>query len=315
MMLSKLAASGLLVCLLLAPLAHSKQLTFNRSGSEYTYRWQDPQGKIQQLAFSLQKYPRNLSYFSAYRPRNLNRYIAHGLNSYAKKLDPKQARVQIRFRAEKLSWQIMAQSSAKQSQLKTDLRALYQQRYLHYLTQHRFTLFTMPSGVRGLIPNHVQIAKQSAPYLTELAQRFFPKKLPANQIPKQLDTLLSFIQSIPYYTLETRDGYRGAGFMTPIQVLRNNMGDCDSKATLFAATVLSAKLPINIRIVYIPEHAFVAMNIPAQAGQETIEVKNQQWVVADPTGPVLLPFGQVTKRSEHYLKSRYFKTMLISPSP
>lgn len=293
----------------------AKQLSFQRVGQKLHYVWQIGETQPQQATFGLQQYPRNLSFFTAFRPQAANAFIARGLQDLAQEQDPKKAIIDITTYATRLSWEIRTHSPSEQQSLNQQLNTIYKKRYDEYLVDHRMLLLKMPSGKSGIIPNHPMLAQQSAPYLEDFAVYFFPKSTQVNShtdLKKQLDTLLAFIQSIPYNELQTKGQYRGAGFMTPIQVLRNNMGDCDSKATLLAAILLKAKPQLKTAFVYIPEHAFLAIQLPATGDEQTVKIEQQPWLVMDPTGPTIMPVGKVSLNTLRYIKSNYFKTLPVN---
>ncbi|MFM2486643.1 hypothetical protein [Celerinatantimonas yamalensis] len=294
----------------MVPQTFSKQLAFQRQGQMFHITWQDRQQQRQQIQFTLQQYPHDLTYFSAYNRKQVNQYIAQNLRQIANQQDPKKARVTVGVSSNSVHWQIQTNDPQLQQTLRSQLQQRSEQSYLNYLADHRWRLFESPSGQQGVIPNHALIANQSAAYLKSIAAFFFPPKSQASDFPQQLNALLGFIQSIPYNSLQSRDGYRGAGFMTPIQVIRNNMGDCDSKTTLLAAILLAARPKLKTAMVYMPDHAFLAINWPAQGNEQTALVDQKPWVVADPTGPALLALGEVSAQSRHYLQSRYYRVLI-----
>ncbi|TCK46874.1 hypothetical protein EV690_3022 [Celerinatantimonas diazotrophica] len=263
----------------------------------------------------MQQYPRNLSFFTAFRTHDALAFIARGMQELAKKQDPKKAIIDITAYATRLSWKIRTRSQSERQDLNQQLNSIYRKRYAEYLADHRMRLLKMPSGESGIIPDHPKLAQESAPYLEDFATYFFPKTTQPNsnaKLKKQLNALLAFIQSIPYNRLQTKGQYRGAGFMTPIQVLRNNMGDCDSKATLLAAILLKAQPKLKTAFVYIPGHAFLAIQLGANGDEQTIHIKQQPWLVLDPTGPAIMPVGKVSQGTLRYIKSHYFKTLPVN---
>ncbi|MFM2480489.1 hypothetical protein [Celerinatantimonas sp. YJH-8] len=289
----------------------ARQLQFERNGLSYHYIWSDRQHNRHQTDFQIQQYPRELTYFSAYEPKRANQFILQGLRLFTQKQDPKQARIQLNAQGNQYSWTIQAQTPEAIQQLNKQLETIKDQRWNDYLKTHHFRIGKDPSGRAGIMPDHVQIALQSAPYLKNVAEQFFKAGQPVQQQTTAIEQVMAFIQNIPYNTLQNRDNYRGAGFMTPIQVLRNNMGDCDSKATLLAAILKAAWPDLETAMVYIPEHAFLAIHLPPKASQKSVTINQQQWVVADPTGPALLALGTLASQSEHAVHSGYYHTLII----
>jgi hypothetical protein len=127
------------------------------------------------------------------------------------------------------------------------------------------------------------------------------------------------VQSIPYNKLQSRLTSSGAGFNPPLKLLWENQGDCDSKMTLTAALLRALMPRIKMMLIYIKEHAFIGINIPAKPGEMTIRHDNITYLLADPTGPALLPVGIVGAESElaivqgQYSIQRFHE--LLTPKP
>ncbi|CAG8999996.1 MAG: hypothetical protein CENE_01985 [Candidatus Celerinatantimonas neptuna] len=291
--------------------ANAAQLRFEHKSQMYHYVWRSADNKTHQIRFTLQQYPRDLTYFSAYSPNRANLYIAEGLKKFAAKQDPTKARIEILNQGQTLKWKIQSDTLKHTAELEQAIHKIQQSRWRQYLHKYRFRIIQSPSGQEGIIPDHPRIALQSAPFLKNLAMQFFPAKSPLSKLPSELGLLLSFIQSIPYQELQSKTGYRGAGFMTPIQVLRNNMGDCDSKATLMAAILKTAKPQLNVAIVYIPAHAFIAIHWPVSGTQQSVLINKQKWLAVDPTGPALYQPGQISKQSRHYIDTGYYNDLIV----
>jgi len=116
--------------------------------------------------------------------------------------------------------------------------------------------------------------------------------------------VLNFLQSIPYDHLKSRNAMEGLGFVPPLTLIAINKGDCDTKSTALA-TLLRTLLPnVNMAMVFIPNHAFVALDIPMHKGDDTININGRNYVVVDPTGPSLSAVGKAHKRAKPYLKQK-----------
>ncbi len=102
------------------------------------------------------------------------------------------------------------------------------------------------------------------------------------------EEVLVFVQSIPFEA-PGRGGDRG--FRPPLAVLDRNLGDCDSKATLFLA-LMKARFPeVDSAMIYVPGHALVALELPVDKGDETVAIGGRKWVLAEPVGPRETPLG------------------------
>ena len=136
-----------------------------------------------------------------------------------------------------------------------------------------------------------------------VAQALFEKVGPNQESKDYVNLMLSFIQSIPYNELVEKSVSRGSGYLSPVEVLTSNIGDCDSKATL-AAAVLKSLLPrLSIAIIYIPGHALLAANLPRSDLERTIDIDGMQYVLLEPTGPALMIAGKIGDKSEKDISS------------
>jgi hypothetical protein len=145
--------------------------------------------------------------------------------------------------------------------------------------------------------NHTSIANDSVADFKVL-KPIILEKVSIKNIRKVTNLVLSFVQSIPYSTLESRITSSGAGFNPPAKLLWENQGDCDSKMTL-TATILRALMPrIDMAMIYIDKHAFIGIAIPADAGEMTIEHQGVNYLLGEPTGPALYKLGRLAPESE-----------------
>jgi hypothetical protein len=110
-----------------------------------------------------------------------------------------------------------------------------------------------------------------------------------------LGQLLLFTQSIPYDQLEDRR--TDAGFLLPALVLAENRGDCDSKAVTFAALAHLLYPNLPIAMVLLPRHAYLALGVDPEPGDQTLTLDRQTWTLAEAAGPGLFPIGQLAPGS------------------
>jgi hypothetical protein len=119
-----------------------------------------------------------------------------------------------------------------------------------------------------------------------------------------LDYLLLFIQSIPYDRLEDRR--TDTGFLLPALLLSENRGDCDSKAVTFAALAHLLYPDLPIAMVLLPKHAYLALGLAPEPGDQALKLDGKAWTVAEAAGPGLLPVGRLsgtTQARGHDIKS------------
>lgn len=113
---------------------------------------------------------------------------------------------------------------------------------------------------------------------------------------------LAFLQSIPYETIRPRQGDRGNYiFNSPLTLISDNKGDCDEKSLAFG-TIMRILYPnLEMGIVLVPGHAFVAMGMPTEEGDMLLPTDRGNLVVAEPVGPKYIPVGQIHANSQQLL--------------
>jgi hypothetical protein len=183
-----------------------------------------------------------------------------------------------------------------------------------YFKETYYQAFTNHDQINGIKVDHVSIANSSVADLKSLKPLILDH-VSIKNIRKVTNYVLSFVQSIPYSTLESRITSSGSGFNPPLQVLWENQGDCDSKMTLTAALLRALMPRIDMAFIYIDGHAFIGIKIPSEAGEVTIEHNEVRYLLAEPTGPALLPLGTLAPESElainqgHYIAQDYHEVL------
>ena len=90
-----------------------------------------------------------------------------------------------------------------------------------------------------------------------------------------------------------------------------NLGDCDSKAVL-ASSMVRAFLPSTKMImVFLPNHALLGIALTPIEDDKTIEHEGNTYVLYDPTGPALIPFGQVSEDTERYIVTGRYQVEVV----
>lgn len=89
---------------------------------------------------------------------------------------------------------------------------------------------------------------------------------------------LAFIQSIPYSTSFFNDAH----FQTPIGMITENKGDCDTKSVSLV-TILAA-LEIRTILLLTPNHMLMGAAIPVEGSDIKIELDGVTYVLFEPAG-------------------------------
>ncbi len=200
--------------------------------------------------------------------------------------------------------------AATLAQQQQRLTQLQQQAYQQYLTQGLYYQLTTPQGGRYIIPDHVAILRQQLPALKPVANAFAALYSTKN-IRKVASEVALWIQQIPYQDLSDRQHSAGTGFVSPWQLLHQHSGDCDSKAVLFAGVMKQIFPNMALAILYFPDHAVVAAQIPALKNETTVTLKEQPLLVIDATGPAETAIGTLARPYQLYLQNRQFNYRLF----
>ncbi len=301
----------------LSSAAHSEQLKYSKvntdTGVNFSYEWLDNDNTRQSISFELSKsaLKEAPSQQANYKPKIAQRYIIVALTKEAKKIDPKVARVKITPKRESIDIQVTGSDEAKVEEILSKLKAIQQQEYDKYLRDHYFTRFTTLFNQKAVKPDHVRYVAESVKPLIAASQAFYEKVASKSDSRAYFSLILSWLQSIPYDTLEDRVVSNGSGYAPPVSVLMQNLGDCDSKAVL-ASSMVRAFLPSTKMImVFLPNHALLGIALTPIEDDKTIEHEGNTYVLYDPTGPALIPFGQVSEDTERYIVTGRYQVEVV----
>ena len=306
--------------ILLITKVQAQQLSFSKTqveqGYSFQYQWLDHNKTEQAISFTLNqeglfdRFRDFKTYQNSYAQKTILRRIK-------KKMQQKPiAGVQIFYRQQHDRFIIEAKGidRVKVAEAYQALTELESEGTQKYLKETYYQAFTNHEQVSGIKVDHVNIANNSVADLKSLKPLILDH-VSIQNIRKVTNYVLSFVQSIPYNTLESRLSSSGAGFNPPLQGLWENQGDCDSKMTLTAALLRALMPRIEMALVYIDGHAFIGINIPGQSGEVTIEHNKIRYLLAEPTGPAVLPLGTLAPESElainqgHYIAQDYHEVL------
>ncbi|APE03734.1 hypothetical protein BM526_02800 [Alteromonas mediterranea] len=287
--------------------AGAEQLKFKKAQSEsgvlFSYEWRDMDSTRQSITFELPHTAIKAAptQQANYRPKIAQRYVTVALMEEAKKVNPKEARVKIIPKRDSIDIQVKGADEDKVEAILSNLKAVQQEAYNAYLDEYYFTRFTTLFNQKAIKPDHTRYAAESVKPLVAASQAFYEKVNAQSDSRAYFSLILSWLQSIPYDTLEDRVVSNGSGYAPPINVLMQNVGDCDSKAVL-ASSMVRAFLPSTKMImVFLPNHALLGIALTPMVGDRTIVHDGETYVLYDPTGPALIPFGQVSEDTKRYI--------------
>lgn len=296
--------------------AQAQQLSFSKTqvdqGYNFQYQWLDHTKTKQAISFTLnqdglfERFRNFRTYQDSYAQKTILKRIKKKMQQ-----SPIQG-VQIFYRQQQNRFVIEAKGSDRDKVAKAyqTLARLENEVRQQYLEDTYYQTFTNYEQINGIKVDHVSIANNSVIDLKPLKPLILDH-VSIKNIRKVTNYVLGFVQSIPYNTLDSRLTSSGAGFNPPLQLLWENQGDCDSKMTLTAALLRALMPRIDMALIYIDGHAFIGINIEGEAGEVTITHNKVKYLLAEPTGPALLPLGTLAPESElainqgHYIAQDY----------
>ena len=294
---------GLLLWLV-STAAVAQQTAFNRqeNGESVTldYQWTDQFDRQHQMSLSLSKESLNQSFNNNkhFSPKVAQRYVFLALKKAAMKVNPKEARVQLNMVGQNINVKVSSRSDNEIRKWQDKMALEQESAFDDYLTQNYYTRYQAPFGQKAIKPDHIRFANESVEGLMPVAQALYALIPPESSVREYVNLVLSWVQSIPYNTLENRLTSNGSGYSPPMKVISDNRGDCDSKSVLTAALLKALVPDIDLNMVFLNNHALLAAKLPHREGEQNITIGRSDFLLLEPTGPALLLAGQVGRRSE-----------------
>ncbi len=289
--------------LLLSCPANAEQISFSKQLKDgqyiFKYQWLDHDNKTQSMDFALTKAALfdRFRMLKAYQSDFAQKTIMQTVRKQLRKQPLNGAQAFFQQKNGKVVIQVKGLDDKNVELAYQKVKEIEQKATTNYFKKNYYQLFTTYDRQTGIKVNHVNIASDSVADFKVL-KPIILDKVSIQHIRKVTNFVLSFVQSIPYSTLESRVTSSGAGFNPPAKLLWENQGDCDSKMAL-TATILRALMPrINMAMIYIDQHAFIGIEIPASAGEMTLEHEGVNYLLGEPTGPALYPLGKLAPDSE-----------------
>lgn len=290
-------------CLFFTVSINAKQISFSKYLKDdhhtFNYQWLDHDNQQQSMSFSLTKaalferFRMLKSYQGEFAQKSIMRTVRKQLK------DEPLKGVQTFFVQKNgdMIIQIKGRNDEDVAQGYQKVKEIEKKASEQYFKDNYYQLFTTHDEQSGVKVNHVSIANESIADFKSL-KPIILDKVSIQNVREVTNFVLSFVQTIPYSTLESRITSSGAGFNPPAKLLWENQGDCDSKMAL-TATILRALMPrMNMAMIYIDQHAFIGIAIPATAGEMSIEHLGVNYLLGEPTGPALYKLGELAPESE-----------------
>ena len=279
----------------------AEQLTFNKSKQNkqinFNYTWSDHQELKRDITFALPLRQINTQNHKKFISDLAQQYVYIELHKAARKINPKEARVQIQHRGQDIHIQVTSRSA---NLLDKWQRSMYQSKEKalnQYLQDNYYSRFRSHLGQKAIKPDHLRYIAENKAALLPIAQAVYDK-LPSNSETRAyVNLVLSWVQSIPYNELENRLSSNGAGYLPPLSVVANNQGDCDSKTVLMASLIRSLLPDVKMTMIFLPNHALLGIVLPFRTSEKTLDIDGSEYLLMEPTGPAKIPLGEVANRS------------------
>jgi hypothetical protein len=281
----------LLAALVWAAPAHARQLQYNaeRVGASiaFQYVWKDRAGTAHAAAFQLPESALKAAQinFQGFDVDKAKAAAQQSLQAYASK-----PRADVRLR---VNGSTISAEGVNKASLEREM-ALAKEHYKKALEDELYKAYFTRVDENSIMPDHTRIAQMNYAAVRPIAQALAPK-MAQMTARERVNFLLGFVQSIPYDTLDSRNN--GAGFVTPLQLIAANRGDCDSKSVLFVALLRHFYPNLRALMVYVPGHAFVGLDMPRDGTDFALQLGSLVAVLAEPVGPGLTALGQIRPES------------------
>jgi len=288
--------------------AATTQRNLERQGDDYvlSYRWQgfDEQQHRITLDYPVTLLHNSFRKYRAYQPERANRELRYQLTRYARSQGWRNVEVVLRQREKVLE---IRQRGKQNPEILRNMQQKHAELLAQHLRDNFYNELTDHTGRTGIKPDHVRIAEASEDIVVPLANAF-SNLLGENSQREYLEAILTFMQGIPYQSLEDRIKSSGAGFNPPAKILLEHRADCDSKVTLMGGILRQLMPDVPIYAVYVPEHAFLALRMSRRDDEQTIEIDGQNFLVVEPTGPARLKIGELSETSARYVGGQQYRT-------
>ncbi|TKW61443.1 MAG: hypothetical protein DI628_02150 [Blastochloris viridis] len=272
---------------------------------EYAYSYSNRIGEPQRLFFRLSAddISRGGAEFRDWDDVAAQNAAVQAVQVRARELETPNLKAEITPMRNGMNIRLMGRGGASDAKQLHDFRDALDQTYttsLQRYAKQNYYRATMEGANRATIqPDHPAIAVRYTKAMGPVAKAIMEQVPGASESPRAfINAALTWLQSIPYDTLQNRSTSNGAGFQTPYGLIGNNLGDCDTKATALAALIRAAYPTIPLAIVYVPEHAFLGIGLPQTKEDFALRTEQGTFILADATGPGLTPLGYIDPRTQ-----------------
>jgi hypothetical protein len=277
-----------------------KQVSFRVQPGEdnyrYTYTWADSRGEVMAVKFGL--HPKDvLKGKGEFRKVGLagegNQELLRMLQAEADTLGAKmRTQVQVKIEGGEMAVEVSGPGvdSGATEYIMERLGAKQEEFMEGYLKGKFYVADAKADGVY-VRPDYRTLTRRYRP-VGDIVGQALVRSLPTERLAEGDNrhrvlaaNALEFFQAIPY----AREANAGADFDTPIGMLSENVGDCDTKAVALGAVLSS--YGIGSLYLVIPGHLFMGIAVPSKPGDDLFVHKGYTYVMAEPAG-IGFPLGK-----------------------
>lgn len=287
--------------------AHAAQTDFNvfADARTVTYRfgWIGHDGKPYKSFFRLARNDVETSAkdFQPFDNVAASKYVSEVINAYNAQRKRQGVKMDMAIVGDRVKFSATEMTQADFNAEVKNVKAMRKKAMDTFIASNLYTKVTDTS----VMPDHKRIASMYVGRMRTVAESL-ARSSPSYDPRARINTVLSFLQALPYDTLDDRTTSNGAGFVTPIQLLTQNKGDCDSKAVAMASILRNLYPKLRIVMIYIPGHAFVGLKMDPEPNDVALKIGKHKFVLAEPVGPARVPLGQIAPDSYAKLKQYEF---------
>lgn len=302
---------------MLASLVSANQMHFSQEvigdGRLFSYKWVDKEGEVHslQFQFSNQVIKRMPSTGAAYRPQLSQLAVKAELLKYAKTIDPRQAKIDIKQQGPQINISVSSTIRGEAEKISKELNDVQKNAQAQYLKSNFYLPFKNHYGQSAIKHDHARYALLSIDGAKIIAKAIEQSIEQPNNLREFVNLALSWIQSIPYNTLEDRISSNGSGFAAPKDLIISNRGDCDSKSTLMAALIKAYAPSAQIHMIFLPKHALLGVKLKPSKKDKSIKIGKHDFVLFEPTGPAFYTLGEIAPSSHNAIRNRQYTTEAI----
>ena len=269
----------------------------HRGDETLSYRWRDAARAEHAVSFTLTRAAigEAEASFAEFSMEGMWRQLEAGLRDETRKFG-NNARIELARNGDGLRWTAFAPDKRQSDRLMQLLAERFERDQTVYLSRY----LRRRDGHRIMVDFAGATAALQSP-MRAVAEALGKSAPGLNDDRARLTLALGFFQEIPYAVLEDKVR-RGGDFLPAPALLAQNRGDCDSKSVALAAVLRSFAPWRKLAIVTMPEHAILAVDVPAETDDITVRSKGRQYVAVEAAGPAMAPVGRVGARTARYLR-------------